>query len=311
MLIARLRDVYRLGDLTTNRLNRLVGDDVDAFHWLVVAEAVMPSAPPNVTAWLHRPDLLPAWLEALIIYEGRHQVAWWTRRLELGNDALETMTARQASEALQSRLEQVRRLLDIDTNFPQANPAQAQALTRLREAHAEEYDEIVARLRHEHGFDEAEQLPEAVQRLLDLPDQAFLDLVADDVSDRADVEGLDHHAVNRRWKATLRKLGNVNLVALGQPPAPGGGNVASFRVADKALPATVPPARRDAIVRKLLFLTFLRVRLQEAVYLGQRRRRARNELVTFPADEQLRNTYFPEYARYRLGCEELVGATKS
>ncbi|TMR14086.1 hypothetical protein ETD86_29515 [Nonomuraea turkmeniaca] len=292
-------------------MNRLIGDNVDNFHWLVVAEAVMPSVPPNVTAWLHQRDILPAWLEALITYEGRHQVAWWTRRLDLGDDAPETETTRQTSKALRDRLEQVRRLLDAGTNLPRARPAQAVALRRLRESHAEEYGEIVTRLRREHELEETEPLPRPVQRLLNMPDTAFSELVADDVSDRADAEGLDHYAVNQRWKATLRELGNTALVALGQPPLPCNAHTASYRVADRALPLVVSPAERDVITRRMLFLTFLRVRMQEAIHIGQIRRRRYNELVAFPADEYLLRKYFVEYARYRLGCDEPVGAASS
>ncbi|MEV4019519.1 hypothetical protein AB0J35_54445 [Nonomuraea angiospora] len=51
----------------------------------------------------------------------------------------------------------------------------------------------------------------------------------------------------------------------------------------------------------MLFLTFLRVRMQEAIHIGQIRRRTYNELVAFPADAHLLRTYFAEYARYRLG----------
>jgi hypothetical protein len=288
---------------TPQELDALTKDDEDLFSLLVVAEAVLPRVPLGIVTWLRQPHVSAEWLETLILHEGLHQIAWWTRTRALGLPADHAYAPWNALCGIRARMAEAEAVVAEQTRPRSHSASESRALNRLREAHAQEWDAMVAELRAKHNLPADPPVTTGVQKLLNLDDDAFRRLVGGDVNNRVHVKDLAHRAVSSRWRDALIELGVNTLAGLGLPTTKidKATDRRSFTVPDKKLP--VGPLDRDEIaawVARLTFLAHLRVRLRERAMLRHKANRAATDLIYQPAEEHLRLTYFAEYARYRL-----------
>lgn len=312
--LKQFSDVHKLSRrITAEELQERYGDDYEAFTFLAVAEAVMTSLPLGVVTWLRQPYNSADWVEALVHQEAVHQIAEWTRTMELGATHDRTIQAHTTRQAIRDRLVEARKIALSHTEPVRHSRAEAAALNRLCQAHPTEYEQLKTELSQTVGVALHTSVPPSVQQLLDLDHEAFRALVASDVKNQAREPDLAHGAVSGRWHRALVELGARTFATLGLPDVPVDASIdpARFAVADSWLPAG-PLSRQETRwwADRLTFIAHVRVRMTERARLTRVAKRERSEHVIHPAQHQLRMNHFPEYARYRLQAERrIVGST--
>lgn len=289
--------------ITPDELDEMFGDDPDSFSLLAVAEAVLPRCPLGIATWLRQPANSAEWAETLVKNEGLHQIAWWTRKVTLGDEATSTRHAWDALQAIRARAAEAAEIAGLHAKPLSRKAPEARALECLKQAHHDEYAQLVDSLRRRHNMPFKTPTTADADKLLKMSDEAFRNAVAQDVRNEQTVDDLAHPAVTPRWHKALVALGALAFDALGLPTEKIGDTAdeRSFAVPDRWLP-NGPLSQKDMApwVARLTFLTHLRVRLMERARLRQAANREVTDKVYGPAEEHLRSMYFAEYARYRI-----------
>ncbi|WP_155356471.1 hypothetical protein [Acrocarpospora macrocephala] len=293
-------------NITPAQLSDRYGGDDDSFSLLAVAEAVLNRVPSGVSLWLSSPEVCMAWEEILAVQEGNHQLSWWCKMVELGIEHSDTLRADRRLARIRQRRAEAHLIMTWLDSPSSGTSAQTSALRRLLDAHAEEAELLIAKLLRSSGIDISERLTPDIERLLDLDDQKFRDLVARDVQRRVDTASLGHPAVLNRWYEALVELGTQTFAGIGLDAVDQHLKY-WFAVPDRHLIQARHEAPIDEWVPKLTFLTHLRARLMERNRLHRHHNQRSTREVMMPVERQLMETHYIEYARYR--CEEADGPT--
>lgn len=294
--------------ITPEEVADLVGDDEDKFSLVAVAEASRSYVPPGVANWLRSPQVCGQWHEVLILNEGLYQVRSWVCRLDNGVDAPATVLRDEILAKIRERRAEARHLSVDQTNPRRHNHATATALNRLRAAHADEADAHTRELLAVTGLsDDLAPTPRAA-RLLQMDSATFRRVVREDIQNKTIIEELAHPKVSERWRAALVELGEQVFKDLGLPlPAESvPRHLFPIRILREYLPEDPDPWTRDKWVRQMTFLTHIRVRIAEQERHARERKYRLEKEVVQVVEDRLRDTYWPEYSKYRLVADEEI-----
>ncbi|GAA2399930.1 hypothetical protein GCM10010191_03880 [Actinomadura vinacea] len=221
-------------DITVSQIGTMCAQDPARFSLVAVAEATLNRVPAAVTHWLWSSQVCRRWERTLVIQEGAHQLSWWNKIASSGIDHPDALSADRRLAAIRQR--------------------------RL-EAH-----QIVTGRRADSLPAHDRPLTPTSQRLIDLSDLQFQNLVARDIQQGGHSDDLAHPALAARWREALIDLGRATFTRLGIKLGPHHLDTA-FAVPDRHLIRVRHDVSADEWASKLTFLTHLRARLIECDHI--------------------------------------------
>jgi hypothetical protein len=302
-MIRTLADIQTfLRSASEDDLEQLRG--TDEFDRLVVAEAVLDWLPDIATTWLYSPEIRWEWHLSLIYFAKSHQISWWRVCCEEGIDSSRADSVRRRWIRLRQRLIEADWLIRNGSRVFERGTREA--TYKLTTLYKPEDDELVSALMDAHPVGRRVIAPTpASQRLLEMSDEEFRRVVAQEVNDGMPVDGLEHRSVERRWIEALQAIGAEVMGQFGLHTHGRAPDLTRFAIPDSVL-MDLPPERRREFDSRLVFLREVETRHAE---VRQQKCMRSYELVRDvyePARDELKRRHFADYARLvvEVGSDE-------